>query len=360
MEAATNEGRAIGVAPRDQLDEARLEPWLQANVEGFGDLVSYTKFAGGQSNPTYRIEDGGGSYVLRRKPFGPVLPSAHAVDREYRVIAGLHPTGFPVARPYALCTDAEVIGADFYVMDMVDGRTFWDGSLPDQSPGERGAIYRAMIATLADLHNLDYVAAGLESHGKPGNYFGRQVERWSRQYRLAQTDDIAEMESLIDWLPRTIPPQERTSIIHGDYRIDNMIFASDAPRVAAVLDWELSTLGDPLADFAQLASNWVMEGVNTAGIAGLDHAALGIPSLDEAVDLYCRLTGRDGLPDLEWYFAFSCFRLASIVQGIKKRFLEGNASSAEAEERGSRAPMLAAAAWDHARKAGAPASGGTG
>lgn len=349
-----DEALAIDVAPRDRLDEARLEPWLRDNVDGFGALVSYTKFPGGQSNPTYRLEDGARSYVLRRKPFGPILPSAHAVDREYRVIAGLHPTGFPVPRPYALCTDPEVIGADFYVMDMIEGRAFWDGSMPGETAETRGAVYRAMIETLADLHNLDYASAGLEGHGKPGNYFGRQVDRWSRQYRLAETDDIPEMEALIEWLPRTIPPQERTSIIHGDYRIDNIIFAPAEARIAAVLDWELSTLGDPLADFAQLASNWVMEGSGQSGIAGLDHAALGIPSLDEAVDLYCARTGRAGLPDLEWYFAFASFRLASIVQGIKKRFLDGNASSAEAEERGSRVPMLAEIAWEHARKAGAP------
>lgn len=355
MSDAAATGKAIGVDAKDRLDETALEPWLAAHVEGFAALVSYTKFPGGQSNPTYRLEDGTRSYVLRRKPFGPILPSAHAVDREYRVIAGLHPTGFPVARPYALCTDPAILGADFYVMSMVEGRTFWDGSLPRQSPAERRALYRAMIGTLADLHNLDYVAAGLEPHGKPGNYFERQVGRWTRQYRLSQTDDIPEMERLIEFLARTNPAQDRTAIIHGDYRIDNMIFAADAPRVAAVLDWELSTLGDPLADFAYLMMNWVMEGTGASGIAGLDHEALGIPTIDEAVALYCERTGRDGLPDLEWFFAFNIFRLASIVQGIKKRYIDGNASSAEAEERGSRAPQLAATAWHHARKAGAPA-----
>lgn len=348
--------RAENVAEKDRLDEDALDAWMEENVEGFSGLAVYTKFPGGQSNPTYRIEDEAGkAYVLRRKPFGPTLPSAHAVDREYRAIAALHPTGFPVARPYALCEDDSVLGAAFYVMEMVEGRTFWDGSLPGMDNDERTSIYRSMIGTLARLHNLDYAEIGLEAHGKTGNYFARQINTWTKQYRLSQTDDLADMERLIEWLPQTVPEQTRTSVIHGDYRIDNLIYAPDRPEVVAVLDWELSTLGDPLADFTYLAINWVMEGVNGAGIATVDYEATGIPSLEEATALYCELTGRYSVPDLEWYFAFNVFRLTSILQGIKKRWLDGTASSAEAEERSARVPELAEAGWLHARRAGAPA-----
>ena len=347
--------RAEGVAEKDRLDEKRLDPWMRDNVEGFAGLRSYSKFAGGQSNPTYRIEDEADqSYVLRRKPFGPILPSAHQVDREYRAIKALHPTGFPVARPYALCLDEDVVGSEFYIMEMVEGRTFWDGTLPEQTPEQRGNIYRSMIGTLARLHNLDYREIGLESHGKTGNYFERQVNTWTKQYRLSETDVIPEMERLIEWLPTTVPEQTQISVIHGDYRLDNMIFAQDRDEVIAVLDWELSTLGDPIADFAYLAINWVMEGVNQSGLAAADLPALGIPTLDEATALYCELTGRDGMPDMQWYFAYNVFRLTSILQGIKKRWLDGTASSPEAEERAKRVPELATLAWSFAQKAGAP------
>jgi|SRR5579859_1950865 len=338
----------------DGIDLVQLERWLVDHVAGFRAPFGIEKFPGGQSNPTYRIDAANGRYVLRRKPFGPTLPSAHAVDREYRLIAALHPTGFPVARPDALCEDTDVIGAPFYVMEMVEGRTFWEGAMPEQTPEERGAVYRSMIATLARLHSIDPVAVGLGDYGAPGNYFERQVARWTKQYRAAQTDDMPEVEKLIAWLPATLPPQERVSIIHGDYRIDNLIFAPDRGTVSAVLDWELSTLGDPLADFAYLAMNWAMPaGEHAATLGGLDLAALGIPSLDEATTLYCEATGRAGVPDLNWYFAYNLFRLVGIVQGIKKRFLEGSASSARAEEAGSRVPMLATRAWEFARRAGA-------
>ncbi|WP_407696568.1 phosphotransferase family protein [Sphingomonas abietis] len=338
----------------DGIELAWLEAWLAGHVPGFRDLAGIEKFPGGQSNPTYRLDAASGRYVMRRKPFGPTLPSAHAVDREYRLISALHPIGFPVARPYALCDDPDVVGAAFYIMEMVDGRTFWDGPLPEQSPAERDAVYRSMIVTLAKLHRIDPAAVGLGDYGAPGNYFERQVARWTKQYRAAQTDDIADVERLIAWLPKTLPRQERVSIIHGDYRIDNMIFAPDSGAVKAVLDWELSTLGDPLADFAYLAMNWAMPaGEHPATIGGLDLAALGIPTIEQAVDLYCAETGRAGVPDLNWYFAYNLFRLAGIVQGIKKRFIEGSASSARAEEAGSRVPMLAARAWDFARRAGA-------
>ena len=337
----------------DVLDTDKLAAWMTANVEGFAGPVTVAKFAGGQSNPTYRLDAPSGSYVLRRKPFGQLLPSAHAVDREYAVIAGLYPTGFPVPRAYGLCTDESVIGAWFYIMSMVEGQTIWDGSLPQAAPEARTATYHAMIDTLAALHNVDHEAAGLGNYGKPGNFFERQVGRWTKQYRGAETERLEPMEALIDYLPRTLPEQTRTSIVHGDYRIDNMIFDTSGTKVLAVLDWELSTLGDPLADFSYMMMNWVTPADSRAGLLGLDLPLLGIPTLDEAVARYCAATGRDGVPDLNWYFAFGLFRLASIVQGIKKRVVDGTASSAHAAEMATRVPYLAERAWDFARKAGA-------
>ncbi len=341
------------VAPEgaDKIDEAKLAEWMSANVVGFEGPVEVLKFAGGQSNPTYRLSAKSGSYVLRRKPFGPLLPSAHAVDREYKVIAGLHPTGFPVAKPYGLCTDDSVIGSWFYIMAMVEGRTIWDGAMPGSNPTERRATYEAMIDTLAALHAIDVDAAGLSDYGKPGNYFGRQVDRWTKQYRLAETEVMPEMERLIEWLPKTLPEQTRTSIVHGDYRIDNMIFASDAPKVIAVLDWELGTLGDPLADFTYVAMAWVTENGGRSGVMDLDRAALGIPELDEMVTRYCAATGRDGIPDINWYFAYNFFRLAGIIQGIKKRVIDGTATSPHARDMSERVRPLAEAAWGFAEKA---------
>ncbi|MET3709994.1 aminoglycoside phosphotransferase (APT) family kinase protein [Sphingomonas trueperi] len=335
------------------LDETRLAAWASVHVPGFTGPVTVTKFPGGQSNPTYRIESSGGTYVLRRKPFGTILPSAHAVEREYRLIAALHPAGFPVARPYALCEDRQVIGAPFYLMEMVEGRTFWDGSLPDMAPGERTAIYEAIVDTLAALHRIDPEAVGLGDYGRPGNYFARQVERWTRQYRASQTEDLPEVEALIDFLPRTVPPQTQTSIVHGDYRIDNMIFAADRPQVLAVLDWELSTLGDPLADFSYFLMNWVTEPEGRSGVKGLAGPETGIPTIEDMVARYCAATGRDGVPDLDWYFAYNLFRLTGIVQGIKKRMLDGNASSTQAASTVERLPGLASAAWHFAQRAGA-------
>ena len=284
------------VAPEgaDKLDEAKLTAWMEANVEGFKGPLRQGKFAGGQSNPTYRIDSPSGSYVLRRKPFGPLLPSAHAVDREFKAIAGLYPTGFPVAKPYGLCTDENVIGSWFYIMGMVEGRTIWDGAMPDASgPDERRTTYDAMIDTLAALHSVDFEKAGLSDYGKPGNYFGRQVDRWTKQYRLSETETMPEMQRLIEFLPATSPEQTRTSIVHGDYRIDNMIFAGNEPKVIAVLDWELGTLGDPLADFTYVALAWVTENGGRSGVMDLDRKALGIPELDEVVARYCAATGRD-------------------------------------------------------------------
>ena len=335
------------------LDEARLGDWLRSHVAGFAGPFTAEKFAGGQSNPTYRIDAASGVYVLRRKPFGPILPSAHAVEREHQLIAALHPSGFPVARPFGLCEDVEVIGAPFYVMEMVEGRTFWDGALPGMAATERTAVYEAIIDTLAALHAVDPEQVGMGAYGKPGNYFERQVARWSKQYRMSQTDDLPEMERLIDWLPRTVPEQTRTAIVHGDFRIDNMIFAPAAPRVLAVLDWELSTLGDPLADFSYFLMSWVTEPEGRSGVKGLTGPETGIPTLEAVVARYCAATGREGVPDLDWYFAYNLFRLAGIVQGIKKRILDGNASSAQAAKTVERLPGLVAAAWGFAEKAGA-------
>ena len=343
----------IDIPEKDRLDESALAAWMTTNIPGFQPPLRLSKFRGGQSNPTYRIDTPTHAYVLRRKPFGPLLPSAHAVDREYRLIAALHPTGFPVARPYGLCTDESVIGTIFYVMALVEGRNLWDGALPATPPAERRGLYDAMTDTLAALHAIDPDAVGLGDYGRPGNYFERQVARWTRQYRASETEPMPAVERLIDWLPRTLPPQDRISIVHGDYRIDNLIFDTAAPRVRAVLDWELSTLGDPLADFSYYLMNWVTPPDGRSGIAGLDLAALGIPGLEETVERYCAATGRSGLPDLNWYFSYNLFRLTGIVQGIKKRIVDGTASSAQAGATAARVHGLAEAAWDFALKAGA-------
>ena len=345
--------RTIAVAGKDRLDETRLTEWMEANVAGFHGPLTYAKFAGGQSNPTYRIDSPSGSYVLRRKPFGPLLPSAHAVDREYRVMAGLHPTGFPVPHPFGLCIDPEVLGAKFFVMDMMQGRSLWDGGLPGMAPEERRATYNAMCDTLAQLHNTDFDTAGLGDYGKPGNYFERQVARWTKQYKLAETEPMPAVEKLIEWLPRTPPEQTRTSIVHGDYRIDNMIFAPDQPKVIALLDWELSTLGDPLADFSYMLMSWVTEPEGRSGVKGLTGPETGIPTIEEMTERYCAATGRDGVPDLDWYFSYCLFRLTGIVQGIKKRIVDGTASSAQAEKSAAQVYRLARASWEFAVKAGA-------
>ena len=345
--------QTVAVAEKDRLDEAALAAWMTANVAGFAGPLTYAKFAGGQSNPTYRIDAASGSYVLRRKPYGPLLPSAHAVDREYRVIDGLYPTGFPVARPYGLCTDESVLGAMFYVMGLADGRNLWDGTLPDYAPAERTGIYNAMCDTLAALHSVDYQAAGLGDYGKPGNYFERQVARWTKQYRASETEHMPEVERLIAYLPSTIPEQTRTSIVHGDFRIDNMIFHPTQARVIALLDWELSTLGDPLADFSYFLMSWVTEPEGRSGVKGVAGGDSGIPTIEAMVERYCAATGREGVPDLNWYFAYNLFRQTGIVQGIKKRIVDGTASSAQAAASATGVYRLAAASWDFAKKAGA-------
>ncbi len=336
----------------DRLDEGKLSAWLEANVAGYQGPMKLTKFKGGQSNPTYKIEAASGNYVLRRKPFGPLLPSAHAVDREYKVQAALQKAGWTVAPQYGLCTDDSVIGSWFYVMGMVDGRTIWDGAMPNDAPDYRRATYNAMIDTLAGLHAVDVDAAGLSDYGKPGNYFGRQVERWTKQYELAETETMDSMERLIAFLPASLPEQTRTSVVHGDYRIDNMIWAKDRPEVLAVLDWELSTLGDPLGDFSYVAMAWVTDNGGRSGVQDLDRKALGIPELDEVVERYCEKTGRTSVPDMNWYFAYNFFRLAGIMQGIKKRVIDGTASSAHAKAMSDRVQPLVDRAAEFARKAG--------
>jgi aminoglycoside phosphotransferase (APT) family kinase protein len=337
------------VAESHKFDEAKLAAWMQENVEGFEGPLEVRQFKGGQSNPTYQLVTPNKKYVMRRKPPGKLLPSAHAVDREYKVITALYPTGFPVARSYGLCTDDSVVGTMFYIMDMVEGRILWDQALPQYEPAERHAIYMAKLKTLADLHNTDYEAIGLADYGRPGNYMTRQVDRWTKQYKASETEHLEDMERLIAWLPASTPAQERTSIVHGDYRLDNMVLHATEPRVVAVLDWELGTLGEPLADFTYLLMNWVNGSIATLP----DLAAHGIPTLDEYVAEYCRLTNRKGLHDLNWFFSYNMFRLAGICQGIVGRARDGTANSPQAAAMALRVPLLAKASWTYAQKAGA-------
>ncbi len=338
---------------RQALDAARLEPWLAANLAGYAGPLSIERFQGGQSNPTFKLTTPGAAYVLRRKPAGEVLPSAHAVDREFRVLQALHGTAVPVARPLALCTDPDVIGSIFYVMEYVDGRIFWQQSLPDLVPAERGAIYDAMGATIAALHRLDWQALGLADYGRPGNYLARQVARWTKQYRASETEPIEAMDRLIEWLPARIPTRETPALVHGDFRIDNLIFHPAEPRVIAVLDWELSTLGDALGDFGYHVMSWRISPGEFRGIGGLDLPALGIPTEAEYVAAYCRRTGQS-FPVADWdvYIVFGMFRIAAILQGVLKRGLVGSASSARAVEQGGRARLVARQAWELARRLG--------
>lgn len=341
------------VEERHRFDEAGLEKWLTANVGDYAGPLTVTMFKGGQSNPTYRLDTPGRSYVLRRKPPGKLLPSAHAVDREYKVITALHAAGFPAAKTYGLCMDDSVIGTAFYVMQMVEGRVFWDQTLPAVSREERRPIYEQEILTLAKLHSYDPEKIGLGDYGRPGNYFARQVDRWTKQYRASETQKIEEVERLIEWLPKTVPEQERVSVVHGDYRLDNMIFAPKEPKVLAVLDWELSTLGDPLADFSYLLMQWIMSGSQRVGLVDAPLAELNIPTLEEAIEIYCKASGRTGIPDLNWYFSYNLFRLTCILQGIAGRIRDGTAASAKAEDAASRVVPLAKSAWAYAQKAGA-------
>ncbi|WP_439637575.1 phosphotransferase [Oceanicaulis sp.] len=339
------------VADALKFDQSALERWMEAHVEGFAGPLTIEQFKGGQSNPTYKLETPKARYVLRRKPPGKLLPSAHAVDREYRVMKSLGEQGFPAPHMFGLCEDDSVIGTAFYIMDFVEGRIFWDPYLPDLKPEDRAAIYDASNATLAHLHSIDHEAAGLGDYGKPGNYFERSIGRWSKQYKAAETQTIAAMDKLIEWLPEHAPAQERTSVVHGDYRIDNMIFHPTEPKVIAVLDWELSTLGDPLADFTYQLMQWRTPKDMRNGFLGADLKAMGIPTEDEYVKAYCERTGRDGIPKLDFYFAYNIFRLTSIVQGVYARSLQGNASNEKAKEMGALVQPMAEYAWSIAEGA---------
>ena len=338
-----------------KFDPARLEAWLRHEVPGFSGPLEVRQFKGGQSNPTYLLETPARAYVLRRKPPGKLLPSAHAVDREYRVIRALHGQRFPVAAPVLYCADETVIGTAFYVMSYVAGRVFWDPHMPDAAPADRAAVYDAMNATLARLHAFEPAEIGLADFGRGENYVGRQVERWSKQYRASETERIDEMERLIAWLPKNLPPPGPVRLVHGDYRLDNMIVAPDAPKILAVLDWELSTLGDPLADFSYHLMQWVMP-PSDAGVGSLvahDLAALGIPPIETYVDRYVERTGLDPRPHLPVYLAYNFFRLAAILQGIVGRVRDGTATSEHAAAKAQVVRPLAEKAFEFARQAGA-------
>ncbi|MDO1560191.1 phosphotransferase family protein [Brevundimonas sp. 2R-24] len=330
-----------------------LARWMAARVPGFEGPVALERFSGGQSNPTYALVSPSGRWVLRRKPTGPLLPSAHAVDREFRVISALSGAGFPVPRPVGYEEGPALVGAPFYVMDYVEGRIFWTLALPELARAARRPIYEAQIDTLADLHRIDPAEVGLGDYGKPGAYFARQVDRWSRQYRASETDPLPAMDRLIEWLPRTLPPEGEARIVHGDFRLDNMIFAADRPQVLAVLDWELSTLGDPMADLGYLLIAWVIPSSQRNGLAGLDLTAEGLPTAQEMVERYQARTGRRLTVSLDWLMAYNLFRLAAICQGIAGRIRDGTAASAEARATAAQAPLLAEAALSFAVKAGA-------
>jgi aminoglycoside phosphotransferase (APT) family kinase protein len=335
------------VSDRQRFDEASLGRWLQVHLPGFAGLERIEQFRGGQSNPTFLLTAADGSrYVLRKKPAGVLLPSAHAVDREFRVISALHGSLVPVARPLCLCTDASVIGTMFYLMEYALGRNFWDATLPAMTPTERAALYDEMNRVMVALHTLDYAAAGLGDYGKPGNYFARQIGRWSGQYRASETERIEAMEKLLTWLPANIPPGEETALVHGDYRLDNLIFNPSSPRMLAVVDWELSTLGHPLADFSYHVMLWRLPAQN-GGLRGLDLPPLGIPSEADYIAAYCARTGRSAIEPREWEFcmAYNLFRIACIRQGIMKRVLEGTAASRHAREAGAMARPTAEFAW---------------
>jgi aminoglycoside phosphotransferase (APT) family kinase protein len=347
--AAANPGARL-VPPVHTFEVPALAAYLRDRVGDYaGDLV-VEQFQGGQSNPTYRLTAGDRRYILRRKPPGKLLPSAHAVDREYRVMSALAATGVPVAKMIALCEDDAVIGTAFYLMEYVEGRVLWDPRLPGMEPAQRAAHHDEMNRVLATLHRVDYAAVGLGDYGRIGSYIERQVARWSKQYAAAGAERIPAMDRLIEWLPRHIPPGDETSIVHGDYRLDNVIFHPTEPRVLAVLDWELSTLGHPLSDFAYHAMMWRLSPDEFRGLKGVDLAALGIPTEKEYVAAYCRRTGRDRIANWEFYLIFNMFRIGAILHGVLARALQGNAASQNAIETGGRARRVADVAWEMAQR----------
>lgn len=349
------------VSAQHALDVGTLDHWLQANLPGYEGPLSLEMFKGGQSNPTYKLNTPARSYVMRAKP-GPVaklLPSAHAIEREYTVMRGLADSEVPVPAMLCLCEDESVIGRAFYVMEFKQGRVLWDQSLPGMTPNQRRDIYLEMNRVIAALHTVQFADKGLAGYGKPGNYFERQISRWSKQYTASITQAIPEMDQLMAWLPAHIPAMARddsmVSIVHGDYRLDNLMFAPDAPQITAVLDWELSTLGHPLADFSYHCMAWHIPPGAFRGIGGLDHAALGIPSEQEYIQLYCQRTGlaqpEQLQADWNFYMAYNMFRIAAILQGIAKRVEAGTASSAQAVSSAAGARPLAQMAWRFANKA---------
>lgn len=315
------------------LDPVALASWMEGGVPGFVGPLTVEQFSGGQSNPTYRLSSPSGSYVLRRQPFGELLPGAHRIDREVRVMSALGTVGFAVPHVYSLCQETAPVGASFYIMDLVEGEIFWDGGLPSLAPAERGQIYASMNRTLATLHSIDPADVGLGNYGRSANYLQRQIERWSGQY-ISDTEAgrSPAMDRLVEWLPRNAPANEDVSIVHGDFRIDNLIFSGEQRTVLAVLDWELSTLGNPLVDLAYHLMMYRVPSVVPWGLADRDLLALGIPSEVEYIGAYCQQTGRSGIDDLPVFLAFNFFRFAAIIHGIKGRMIRGNASSAEADK----------------------------
>ena len=341
------------VAEKHLFDQARLEAYLRENVAGFRGPLTIEQFKGGQSNPTFKLTAGNARYAMRSKP-GPaakLLPSAHAVDREYRVMHGLGKAGIPVPKMFALCEDESVIGRAFFIMEFVEGRILWDQSLPEFASAERSAIYDEMNRVLAAVHRADPAAIGLAEFGRPGNYFARQIGRWSKQYQASETERIEAMDNLIAWLPGNIPPGEEVSVVHGDYRMDNLIFHPSEPRILAILDWELSTLGHPLADFSYHCMSWHIQPGQFRGIAGLDFAALGIPGERAYIDAYCKRTERAGIENWNFYLAYNMFRLGAILQGIMKRYVDGTAASKQAHDAGQRARPMAELGWQYAERA---------
>ena len=336
------------VAAAQRFDVPALERYLAAHVPGFCGPLEGRQFRGGQSNPTFLLRAGDGAqYVLRKQPGGPLLPSAHAVDREFGVISALSGTGFPVAPPVCFCPDRSVIGTLFYIMGYAAGRNFWDPTLPELNPTARAAVYEEMNRVLVRLHTLDFAGAGLADYGRPGNYFARQIARWSKQYRASETERIEAMEKLLAWLPHNIPADDETTLVHGDYRLDNMIFHATEPRIIAVVDWELSTLGHPLADFSYHVMVWRVPAGENRGLAGVDCAALGIPTEAQYLASYCERTGRPGVEPAVWDFcmAYNLFRIACIRQGILRRVVDGTAASRHAREAGAKARETAELAW---------------
>ncbi|HEX2139768.1 MAG TPA: phosphotransferase family protein [Woeseiaceae bacterium] len=340
------------VTPAHRFDVRRLETWMHEHVRDFTPPVTVSQFKGGQSNPTYLLESPSGRYVLRRKPPGKLLKSAHAVDREYRVISALFEAGFPVPEPLAFCDDDDVVGTMFFIMAFVEGRIFWNLELPDLDAEATAAIYDDVNNTIATLHNFDFDALGLGDFGRPGNYFARQISRWSGQYRASETAEIAAMDRLIAWLPEHIPPDESSTVVHGDFRMDNLVIHPTEPRVIAVLDWELSTIGHPLGDFTYHLMAWQMPeiGIGSTGLLGKNLERLGVPSEDAYVAAYCERTGRpEGIPRRDFYSAYNFFRLAAILQGIAGRVRDGTAASAHAEMAAKAVAPLAELGWRYAR-----------